>query len=231
VERERNEIYPPMTGGPRSEDVCPRSSGGSRDEVPGPGQYADPEWNDDVYYNWHRYYIPHTGRYNRADPIFSSGKLYPYVINNPILLYDVTGLYCDSPYGCWDQAPPPHEWKCKCEKRFHSDAFWSCMAINAPIYGVDSLVPCAGVTTLVTMVGTPLSGGVAGTLCIAGSQVVAYSNCEEFATYCDEEISEMPTFGIPPIPPPPPPYVLPNSNRDITPYRAPRVPAPRILAP
>jgi len=86
VERERNETA-------RSEDVCPGSSAGSRDEVPGPGQYADPEWNDDVYYNWHRYYIPHTGRYNRADPLGLKGNhLYSYVNNNPILLIDPSGF-------------------------------------------------------------------------------------------------------------------------------------------
>jgi len=85
VERERNEAA-------RSDDVCPRSSAGSRDEVPGPGQYADKEWEDDLYYNWNRYYIPHIGRYNRADPLKSWGILYLYSYNNPLLLYDFSGL-------------------------------------------------------------------------------------------------------------------------------------------
>ena len=58
-----------------------------------PGQYADKEWNDDVYYNWHRYYIPHTGRYNRADPLGITGDdIYSYALNNPGSLIDPAGL-------------------------------------------------------------------------------------------------------------------------------------------
>ena len=124
VERERNETA-------RSEDVCPGSSAGSRDEVPGPGQYADPEWNDDVYYNWHRYYIPHTGRYNRADPITYTNNIpspkirnflgfnrnyentFFYSNNNPLLYFDNEGLECskdcpDCPSGYWTGSG--HSW-------------------------------------------------------------------------------------------------------------------------
>jgi len=106
VERERNEAA-------RSEDVCPRSSEESRVEDSGPGQYADKEWNDDVYYNWHRYYIPHTGRYNRADPLLTGPPiiskpisfapdsydeiidyncLYLYSLNSPLINQDINGL-------------------------------------------------------------------------------------------------------------------------------------------
>ena len=83
VERERNETAPPAG---RSE--------GSRDEVPGPGQYADPEWNDDVYYNWHRYYIPHIGRYDRADPININGMLTEIFLVTKVGIPSVT----DHPY-------------------------------------------------------------------------------------------------------------------------------------
>ena len=87
VERERNETA-------RSEDVCPRSSEGSRDEVPGPGQYADKEWEDDLYYNWNRYYIPHIGRYNRADPLgIVEDNFYAYSMNNPMNILDPFGLW------------------------------------------------------------------------------------------------------------------------------------------
>jgi len=36
-----------------------------------PGQYQDPEDElyNNIYYNWHRWYMPGIGRYNRADPI------------------------------------------------------------------------------------------------------------------------------------------------------------------
>jgi len=36
-----------------------------------PGQYQDPEDElyNNIYYNWHRWYIPGIGRYNRADPV------------------------------------------------------------------------------------------------------------------------------------------------------------------
>jgi len=83
-----------------------------------PGQYQDPELEGVIFYNWNRYYSPAIGRYNRADP---AGKLivfpntsaeskksifivpqltlfpsyfhtYKYAFNNPISLYDYTGL-------------------------------------------------------------------------------------------------------------------------------------------
>jgi len=58
-----------------------------------PGQYADKEWEDDLYYNWNRYYIPHIGRYNRADPLGNvEDYLYTYALNNPIQKIDAGGL-------------------------------------------------------------------------------------------------------------------------------------------
>jgi len=71
-----------------------------------PGQYQDPEDElyNNIYYNWHRWYIPGFGRYNRADPmgVTSYGTLfakfaffnniYSYADNNPIMQYDIHGL-------------------------------------------------------------------------------------------------------------------------------------------
>ena len=75
-----------------------------------PGQYADDETG--LHYNWHRYYDPTTGRYNRVDPVLSAFELdqkiifilpallkrniqiqaYTYVLNDPIQFIDPFGL-------------------------------------------------------------------------------------------------------------------------------------------
>lgn len=57
-----------------------------------PGQDSD----DDVglYYNWHRYYNPGTGRYISSDPIGLAGgeNTYAYVGNDPLGSIDPLGL-------------------------------------------------------------------------------------------------------------------------------------------
>jgi RHS repeat-associated protein len=57
-----------------------------------PGQYADDETG--LYYNWHRYYDPDTGRYLTPDPIGLAGGINPflYCLNNPIIRSDPKGL-------------------------------------------------------------------------------------------------------------------------------------------
>jgi RHS repeat-associated protein len=55
-----------------------------------PGQYFDAETG--FHYNWHRYYIPELGRYNRLDPIKDDRNWYGYVSGNPINLIDGLGL-------------------------------------------------------------------------------------------------------------------------------------------
>jgi hypothetical protein len=47
-----------------------------------------------LYYNWHRFYDPETGRYISADPIGLAGgiNLYNYVQNDPVNWIDPEGL-------------------------------------------------------------------------------------------------------------------------------------------
>jgi len=71
-----------------------------------PGQLVDPE--SGLYYNWHRFYDPETGRYISADPIGLDGgmNLYAYVRGNPVNFLDFKGL--QSPTGnSYQEFDPP----------------------------------------------------------------------------------------------------------------------------
>ncbi|MBD8527973.1 RHS repeat-associated core domain-containing protein, partial [Pseudomarimonas arenosa] len=62
-----------------------------------PGQYYDAETN--LYYNWHRYYDPSTGRYTQADPIGLAGGVntYGYAVSRPTAFVDPNGLQVIDP--------------------------------------------------------------------------------------------------------------------------------------
>jgi RHS repeat-associated protein len=55
-----------------------------------PGQYFDAETG--FHYNWHRYYLPELGRYNRLDPIKDDRNWYGYAGGNSITGFDYRGL-------------------------------------------------------------------------------------------------------------------------------------------
>ena len=96
-----------------------------------PGQYYNAETG--LHYNWHRYYDPTAGRYNRVDPVLSAFEIdqqilfilpallkrniqiqaYTYVLNNPINWTDIKGL---APNGCG-----PEGWK---NKYVPENPFW-----------------------------------------------------------------------------------------------------------
>ena len=61
-----------------------------------PGQYYDQETG--LYYSWHRYYDPTTGRFITSDPLglYDGPNTYVYVGANPVNYYDPTGLAKDS---------------------------------------------------------------------------------------------------------------------------------------
>ena len=58
-----------------------------------PGQYYDAETG--LYYNWHRYYEPSTGRYVTSDPIglVAGLNIYSYAAQNPLYWVDPLGLF------------------------------------------------------------------------------------------------------------------------------------------
>lgn len=60
------------------------------------GQYKDDE--SGLFYNWHRYYIPELGRYNRVDPLglYDGTNPFNYVGGSPLHYVDPFGLFTDS---------------------------------------------------------------------------------------------------------------------------------------
>jgi RHS repeat-associated protein len=72
-----------------------------------PGQVFDAETG--LHYNWHRVYIPSTGRYAQSDPIGLNGGIntFIYVENNPLLIIDPMGWMGGSGSGAGARGPGP----------------------------------------------------------------------------------------------------------------------------
>ena len=65
-----------------------------------PGQWAD--GFDGVWYNWHRFYLPEYGMYGRRDPLgtdlpWTHPVDHGYVMGNPVMGVDPTGLFLPAP--------------------------------------------------------------------------------------------------------------------------------------
>ena len=67
-----------------------------------PGQYYDAE--TEYYYNMNRFYNMRIGRYSKVDPIGIMGgnNLYLYAKSNPIMRYDISGLWSLADYELFD---------------------------------------------------------------------------------------------------------------------------------
>jgi len=94
-----------------------------------PGQYQDTLTG--LYYNWNRYYMPETGRYNRVDPspncylelieidsiVYST---FLYSNNNPLIYKDIEGLYGTKDCSYYDKKcreNPDCDYHCKIAPR------------------------------------------------------------------------------------------------------------------
>jgi RHS repeat-associated protein len=73
-----------------------------------PGQYYDAE--NELWYNWHRYYDPSTGRYAQSDPVglAAGANTYAYAEGSPAELVDPNGLEAGGGYatGAYSMAQP-----------------------------------------------------------------------------------------------------------------------------
>ena len=94
-----------------------------------PGQYYDQE--NELHYNYNRYYDPHTGRYLREDPIGFSGGInfFAYVDNNSTTKIDPTGL-----------KKTLYKYSCRVMYEENHECCKLCYIVCEPIYSYDSWI-------------------------------------------------------------------------------------------
>ncbi len=146
-----------------------------------PGQYADPELGGRIFYNWHRYYMPEFGRYNRADPLLSREgsslfyrslltepiKFNPYLYarNNPCVFSDPLGL-CDECDEC-----PGNLW--------HAEGFGGggfAVIFGAHTYRIYANCPSGNANFSLTFTCFSLGGGIGASV---NGIFLSTSGCDE----------------------------------------------------